>query len=814
MIERRKKPRTFGWRRLRTRILIYFALLLVAVQGVGFLFVNAANVDNAREKIERELATGERIFERLLETNRNRLAQTAGVLAADFAFREAIATNDVVTIDSALRSHGRRVQAGQLMLIGLDNKIIADTGDERRRGTAFAFKRLTDTARKAGSAAGMVMQDNRAMQLVVVPVLAPVPISWVALGFDIDDALAADMQRLTALHVSFVARHTDGTPRLLASTLPDALREPLRTQLAGTVGKAGQADARSMTLTMAGAEYESRLLTLPDVSGNRGGGATVTAVLQRSLDDVLATFNRLRAVLIVLGGISLPAGVAASYVIARSITRPLSQLTSSAVKIQRGEYGEGGATETIEVSSNDEIGVLARSFNHMRAAIVQREQEVMRLAFEDGLTGLPNRARFNETLNQRLAAAAAGRGTLTVMLMDLDRFKVVNDTLGHVAGDVVLSEVATRLRALLRPGDMAARLGGDEFTLLLPGADADAVLSCVREIRTTLRAPIIYEGQPLDVSASIGIASFPEHGADAGELIRHADIAMYVAKRSNAGFSLYDPRYDGAQREHLSLLGELRRAVQNSELRVYYQPKLDLAAARVTGVEALVRWRHPTRGLLPPVEFMPYAEQTGFVRVVTRWMLEVTLRQCGKWVEQGMPLEVSVNISARDLVNPDLPVVVSDLIGLYSIPPNLICFEITESSFMEDPNHALQTLRRLDALGVRLSIDDFGTGFSSFAYLKKLPVDELKIDRMFVMGMTEDRDDQIIVRSTIDLAHNLGLKAVAEGVEDEGCLEALRAFGCDLAQGFHISRPMRRTTLEQWLRESSWNRAPLEEEAA
>ncbi|GAB4475135.1 MAG: hypothetical protein OHK0044_20220 [Burkholderiaceae bacterium] len=331
-----------------------------------------------------------------------------------------------------------------------------------------------------------------------------------------------------------------------------------------------------------------------------------------------------------------------------------------------------------------------------------------------------------------------------------------------------------------------------------------ASYAIARAIVGALRAPIESEGQPIDVAASIGIALYPEDGVDAGTLMRRADIAMYVAKRSSASFAFYDARYEVAQREHLSLLGELRRAVEAAELRAYYQPKVELATGRISGVEALVRWRHPTRGLVPPGEFMPYAEQTGFVRVITRWMLAVTLRQCGRWAAQGTPLQVAVNISVRDLLSRDLPQLVGDLLQKDRVPPELVCLEITESSFMEDPEHALATLRALHDLGVRLAIDDFGTGFSSLAYLKRLPVDELKIDRTFVMGMADDRDDRMIVHSTIELAHNLGLKVVAEGVETDACLDELRVLGCDLVQGYLISGPLRRSKLETWLRESPW----------
>ncbi|HEU0199109.1 MAG TPA: EAL domain-containing protein, partial [Burkholderiaceae bacterium] len=391
---------------------------------------------------------------------------------------------------------------------------------------------------------------------------------------------------------------------------------------------------------------------------------------------------------------------------------------------------------------------------------LQREREMRRLAYVDVLTGLPNRAAFNAKLARRLRRAAAAGATVTVMMMDLDRFKAINDTLGHVAGDDTLRQVGARLQILLRDADTVARLGGDEFGILLGDCPSDTAVEVARRILQALRVPLQFEGQPIDVGTSIGIARYPEHGDDDVALLRRADLAMYAAKRSHSGYALYEAHLDEAQRAQLSLLGELRRAVKNSELRVYYQPQVDIATRRVAGAEALVRWSHPTRGLLPPSEFIPYAEQTGFVRAITRWMLEVTLRQCARWAGDGMPLRVSVNVSARDLMNPDFAYLVGEAIGGYEVPAHLVCLEITESSLLEDPDRATVTLRLLHRLGVRLSIDDFGTGFSSLAWLKKMPVDELKIDRSFVAGMRQNRDDQVIVRSTIELAHNLGLKVV------------------------------------------------------
>ena len=316
-----------------------------------------------------------------------------------------------------------------------------------------------------------------------------------------------------------------------------------------------------------------------------------------------------------------------------------------------------------------------------------------------------------------------------------------------------------------------ARLGGDEFAILVRNAREHDSTDTARRIVDALEAPILYEGQPLDVGASIGIAHFPDHGRDAQTLVRNADIAMYAAKRNKTGFAVYESHYDTTQQEHLSLLSELRRAVERNELRLYYQPKVSLLSANISAVEALIRWEHPTRGLVSPALFIPFAEQTGYIKLLTRWVLREAIRQCGEWLREGLRLTVSVNISARDLMNRELPEQVSGLLGEYGVAPSLLCLEITESGFMEDPAHALRVLDRLSELGVKLSIDDYGTGYSSLSYVMRLPVQELKIDRSFVARMASDPEIATIVRSTIDLGHNLNLKVVAEGVEDAGGVE-------------------------------------------
>lgn len=768
-------------RSLQTRIVVFFVLLLCVVQGVAFVLVSATNQRIAKGQIAAELAVGERVFRRLLEQNSQQLAQAASVLAADFAFRAAVATRDQGTIASALGNHGRRIGADVVMLVDLETRLLADTLHTDTMDAPFPFPGLIESAQELGRASDIALIDGRPYQLVVVPVLAPLPIAWVAMGFVIDDATANDLRALSALHVSFVSRRGGGSWSLHASTLPAETRSEL-------VGRSPTAtDTSSMPLS--GEEFETLLAVLHD-----DGGEQIAAVLQRSLEEGLAPFNRLRNTLLLfsLGGIVL--SIIGSMLIARSITRPINRLAKVTTQIRDGDY-----SQQAETGRKDEIGVLAETFNHMVEGIFERESKILRLAYEDTLTGLPNRAMFNDRLDQALKLAQRNVGPVSVLMMDLDRFKLINESLGHPVGDMVLQEVARRLRELLRDSDTVARFGGDEFAVLLPSGNSERVSTLVQRIHRALEQPILMQGQPIDLGASIGIANYPEHGEDATVLVRHADIAMYVAKRNNTGYVVYDPSFEHGKPAHLSLLGELRRAVDDDQLTLYFQPKLNLRSGAANSVEALVRWVHPERGFVSPIDFIPFAEQTGYIKAVTRWVLERAFQQCREWHQSGLNVTVSVNVSARDLMNLELPEIVAGLIAKHAVPPPLICLEITESGFMEDPARAQETLQRLHKLGLRLSIDDFGTGYSSLAYIRKLPVQEMKIDRSFVRNMVSDKDDAVLVRSTIELGHNMGLKVVAEGVEDHASLMLLTELGCDEAQGYFIAKPLPSAEYERWL---------------
>jgi diguanylate cyclase (GGDEF)-like protein len=419
-----------------------------------------------------------------------------------------------------------------------------------------------------------------------------------------------------------------------------------------------------------------------------------------------------------------------------------------------------------------------------REAIAKEHQ-----ALHDALTGLPNRLLFKD----RIETALHGRSDApsAVMLIDLDHFKEINDTLGHHAGDVLLQEVAARLSAELGEAGTVARLGGDEFGVLLPRLErsSDATVLAQR-LLGRLREPFVIEGLTLEVDASIGIACHPAHGETVEQLNQRADIAMYAAKEGGRGFVMFEPQLDRYSPRRLALAGALRQAIIDGEIVLYFQPKADLATGRIIGVEALARWQHPELGLVGPTEFVPIAEQTGLIGPLTSHVLDEALRQVREWRDAGLELSVAVNLSARSFLDAQLAAEIPPLLERWGVAAHMLELEITESMLMIDPGRAKATLDRLSSIGLSLSVDDFGTGYSSLANLKRLPVDGIKIDKSFVMDMAHDPSDAAIVRSTIDLAHNLGLRVVAEGVENQESWRRLREQGCDLAQGFHVSRPL------------------------
>lgn len=521
------------------------------------------------------------------------------------------------------------------------------------------------------------------------------------------------------------------------------------------------------------------------------------------------------------GGITLLAALLASLMLQKTTLKPIRLLTR---QLQTILQNQSHPKESVMIQGEGEVRGLAQVFNEMSGELSQLYTALEKMAFIDALTQLPNRTFLQQRLEEAIVNNSRNNGCFGLILLDLDGFKEINDTLGHPVGDILLKQVGERLKKTLESfGTLCdldthavgptmrdvtlARLGGDEFAILLPTlTNSHEAISAAREITEVLQTSFSVEGTVVAIGGSIGITLFPEHGTDSDTLLRRADVALYIAKHTRNAYAVYDSAHDQNSVGQLSLRAELRSAIDQGELRLYYQPKLHIKTGRIIGVEAVVRWPHPQQGLLSPDKFLPLAERGGLMGALTKWVIGQALRQHLDWQREGLDLKVAVNVSARVLYDLRLPEQIAHQLKTLNVPPSALELEITEDAIMIDPQRALDILSRLDAMRIKLSIDDFGTGYSSLGYLKRLPVDEVKIDRSFVSEMVLSRSDAAIVRATIDLAHNLGINVVAEGVETAEVLAMLDSLGCDTAQGYYISRPITADEIFAWMSCSPFSR--------
>jgi len=781
---------------LRARIVAVFLGLLLVVQLAGFGAIRASLSHHALTELPQRLSEGDRVLRRLLEQQAQKLSDGARLLASDYGFREAIHTSDTNTIVSALENHGERIGATQVSLYSADLSLQASSGEPLYGLEPMARRLWAAASNSSGPSDAPVSEiallGGNPYQFVMAPVRAPVVVGWVLMGFPIQAQLTTDMQSLASAQLTLLARSDSSQPwSVKLSSLPASQAADLATKPWDAVS-----DQPNMTtVSAAGEQLGTHVQWL---SGTPSSGGGVVALTSLSVDEATKLPHDLQWGLLAITLLSFAAFAVGSAYTAHRVTEPLQRLTAAADRLGAGDY----TTPMADEARSDEIGHLAGAFERMRVSVSDQKDEILKLAFWDPLTGLPNRAQFRDAVRDAVSAAqqqGVANASVAVLMLDLNRFKHVNEILGYRFGDLVLGAVAERLtQHAVRCADMIARLGGDKFAILLRSGDGELAHTVAERVSRAFDTPLTLEDQTVDMDAGIGIACWPQHASDADGLLSRAEIAMYASKQGNAGVVLYDPTLDASSAQTLSLLSELRQAINHKELRLYLQPKLSLATATVVGAEALVRWQHPQRGLVPPLQFIPFAEKTGFIRQLTLWIFEEAARHWRMLLAEGQLLTLSVNLSTRDLLDPELPQKFEALLEKHDVPAEAFCLEITESAIMDDPQRAQATLERLSGLGFSLSIDDFGTGYSSLAYLKKLPVEELKIDQSFVKCMETDEDDAKIVRSTIELAHNLGLSVVAEGVENEAVWNMLRDLKCDQAQGYHMGKPMPADTFSSW----------------
>lgn len=529
-----------------------------------------------------------------------------------------------------------------------------------------------------------------------------------------------------------------------------------------------------------------------------GLGQLEKIVLDWSSKNTAAVENAALNVNLELWGMTSAAVLFVIFVylmISRTVLKPIEKIASII-----SEESKQINTVALPKKSSREIHALTTAYNAMQQQIQHRQIELEHQALHDPLTGLPNRALLHDRLEQTIQQAKRHKTSIALMLLDLDRFKDINDTLGHSVGDRVLQEISSRLGNCLRTSDTVARLGGDEFAIICPDIDASQASHFTEKVIDQINAPIVVEEQNLFVGVSIGITFFPDNGENPGSLLRQADIAMYDAKRNKKGYSFFHDDLDQLSSNNLSLLADLKEELQqpSGALFLRYQPQINLKTNTVYGAEALLRWHHPTNGMMPPETVIQMCEQSGLMTDLSLWVLENAIKTCKNWEENNSPSNISVNLSAWNIQTPELPQQIKTLLDQHNLIPGKLTLEITESAVMSDPSSARKILTQLSEMGIQLDIDDYGTGFSSLAYLKMLPVNGLKIDKSFVVDMEEDNNDKIIVHSTIDLAHNLNLAVIAEGVETKAAFESLRKHNCDYAQGHYIAYPMSETDFIEW----------------
>jgi diguanylate cyclase (GGDEF)-like protein len=766
----------------RGKLLLLTIVPLAAAQIVTH-FAVMHTVENDVERRAREsLTLGGMVVNEYLAHRGDQLLVSVNVLAADFGLKEAVATEDARTIQSALGNHRQRIGADIAVMLDLDGNGIAGSGNTTLRGQAD-FPRLIEISRDDSIVQSTVRIDGDIYHTFTVPIKAPITIAWVIIGFQIDAILAERLRGLTGLDVSLISRSANSA-RVITSS---GYTTPAKDALTSIVDTNTQLNSTFMV----DAEGRSSLtLAMPYVKTDQA----VLVVLQRSLRIAMAPYNAAGAKLLLFSVALIILVMTAAGLLSGYIVKPLRVLTTAARRISSGQYGKD-----VRVSTSDEIGELASSFNAMRTAIADREQHISHQALHDPVTDLPNRSKTVQNLDAAIEDAKSTETRVAVLSIKLSRISEISSTLGHSASDEVVALAARHLSVNLGTGDILGHVGPDEFVLILPFNDLDNAAAYADKVEGILGTGVTLGRVNITLQTEIGISGFPNHGEQATDLIRYASIARSEANQNKERTKIYETGREDHYLRQLRIVNDLRGALQSDEVYLQFQPKISLPDGEVCGVEALVRWEHSELGALTPDEFIPGAEQAGTIVHLTRFVLASAVKHCRQWQDLGHSLSVSVNLSARDLQDEYLPYYILQILNEHEIPPERLTIEVTENMVMANIQHAISVLECLRDIGVRISMDDFGTGHSSLAQIKNMPLHELKIDKSFITNLMSDHQNSAIVRTTIELAHNMGLTVVAEGIEDEDTLRQLSDLGCEQAQGFFMSKPLSSDDLLHWL---------------
>lgn len=770
--------------RFQTKLSIVYLALFLAVQAVIFFAIWTSVTDNVRDQISGQLGSSARVLDRLIEDQVSVLQSRAQDLSKDFGFRQAVATQDRATIESALANLASRLDADAAFVFDLDEELLGSAGARGAEMDASIVSFNTmEEAEDIGSAAQFVALNGDVFELVIAPIVAPVTVGWVGLAVELDQQTVGELQAVSAINldIGFTFQKEGAHVQTQAVTNPAILREFMALGV--------PEDDAEIAVNLNGEDYLFYRLPLEN---QNSADQHIEATLYYSIDEGLRAYRPLVLALSTVIAVGLVLLVLGSIVVSRGITRPIRRLAYAAADISRGNY-----QEVLSPSNDEEIIRLTGSFNEMVSAVKQREKHITHQAHHDGETGLPNRIYFELHVGELLETEEEFR----LGLLEIQELKDLRSILTDDHVNKLMIQVAERLETLNLMH--LARVTTETFAFIHSDKEDGNIFGSM--VINAFMEPFDVEGLIIDVRGCLGMATFPDNAQDTTALIRKANSALDNSRTSQRHFEWYSEEKDSSQKERLSLMSDLRDAIYTrNEVQFFYQPKLDLKTNKIHSVEALVRWISPTRGFVPPDDFIPLAEKTGDVRHLTAWGLEEAVKQIAAWQKIGRRLAIAVNLSTNDLMDLNLPSRILALLKEYSVSANCLKLEVTESALMNDMERALDVLNMLNAMGHSLSIDDYGTGYSSLSYIKSLPVDEIKIDKSFVMKLAEDEEDKILVRSTIELAHNLGMEVTAEGVEDDTSLELLRSLGCNTLQGYHICRPLSVKDFEEFWASSEY----------
>ncbi|MGH1462319.1 MAG: EAL domain-containing protein [Neptuniibacter sp.] len=768
---------------LRTKVFVIFVSLLLLVQAVSLLVIYQANKKQEQQQIDLRLESAISAFQSQYEQRRYYLQAFSETAAKDFGLKEVFDA-DLRSFLIALNNHRKRINADLALAVNRENlitgQLLRRADDEKvkvgpEQGNFFSAPEWFEGEKALSQ---IYTLGNKVYQLSFSPLKSGQDVvGWIGYGYEINSLLAQNFADSTGLSIEFILKTGNNAWVTLASGHPSMIgldEQPSELQGVKLLDDHTQ-DSYIHTHTVI------------EQSDNR----ELMAVIYGSRSDLLEALRKNLWELLVLEGATILVSLLAAYVLAGDISRPVKKLVTQAQFIAKGNYDTA-----VTISEKNELGQLASEFNQMQQAVLDREQKISHQLYYNTLTNLPNR---NSLVDQLETLFTAPEQHFTLLHLDIRRTKTVNDTLGYDAGDLMIQEVGERL-VNLNEEPLTFHLGADEFAVLLKSSDQTEINNWKHKIEAAMDTPLCGEETLLHLQLHIGFARAPEDGSDAHQLLQKADTALSHGKREMKSFLAYQPDMDADANRRLSLVNDLKVALErNDQLKLFYQPKMDIASGEISHLEALIRWQHPEQGMIPPDAFINIAEQTGQIDTLTNWVIREAARQYQEWNAIGLQLSIAVNISAENLKNQYFTEELKNIWLEFTLPKDALSLEITESAVVADPDCAIQMLCEIRNQGIKLSIDDYGTGYSSLAQLKQLPVTELKIDRSFVDKVNTDPDDQIIVRSTIRMAHDMGLTVVAEGIEDQNTLNWLRDNSCDLAQGYFISRPLPHDELTSWL---------------